>query len=161
MLRTYTDAIFVCCSVEALDMINRLVLASASSQYYTCRHLAGSGGSVFLYLTPTDTDISTRQWTPLITKTQLRVTFSHLPPSRPISCYCYYYPFFLTFRMTLFDGFAKLQKATIAFVMSVRPSVRPQETTRLPLDEFSWNLICKYFSKIWHENSSFIKIWQE
>lgn len=50
MLRTYTDAIFVCCSVEALDMINRLVLASASSQYYTCRHLASSGGSVFLSL---------------------------------------------------------------------------------------------------------------
>jgi hypothetical protein len=34
-----------------------------------------------------------------------------------------------------------LRKATICFVMSVRPSVRPHGTTRLPLDGFSWNLI--------------------
>jgi len=34
--------------------------------------------------------------------------------------------------------FAKLQKATISFVMSpsVRPSVRPHGTARLPLDEY-------------------------
>jgi hypothetical protein len=31
--------------------------------------------------------------------------------------------------------------------MSVRPSVRPQATTRLPLDRSSWNLIFGYFSK--------------
>jgi len=35
----------------------------------------------------------------------------------------------------LFLGaFAKLQKATISFVMSVCPSVRPNGTTQLPLD---------------------------
>jgi hypothetical protein len=34
--------------------------------------------------------------------------------------------------------------------------VCPQETTRLPLDSFSWNLISEYFSKIYGENSSFI-----
>ena len=34
-------------------------------------------------------------------------------------------------------AFAELRKATIIFVMSVRPSVRPHGTTRLPLDVFS------------------------
>jgi len=89
MLRTYTDAIFVCCSVEALDMINRLVLASASSQYYTCRHLASSGGSVFLELTHTPTGTNTRNPTPFISKTKLTANSLHLPPSRPISRYSY------------------------------------------------------------------------
>jgi hypothetical protein len=58
-------------------------------------------------------------------------------------------------------AFAKLQKATISFIMSVRPSVRPNETIRLPLEWFSRNLILQYFSKICRENSSLIKIWQE
>jgi hypothetical protein len=31
----------------------------------------------------------------------------------------------------------KLRKATISFVMSVRPSARPHGTIRLPLDGFS------------------------
>ena len=54
---------------------------------------------------------------------------------------------------------ARLQKreATISFVMSACPSVRPHGTTRLPLDGFSWNLIFAYFfSKICQQNSSFI-----
>jgi hypothetical protein len=34
-------------------------------------------------------------------------------------------------------AFAKLRKATISFVMSVRLSVSPHETTLLPLDGFS------------------------
>jgi len=58
---------------------------------------------------------------------------------------------------SLLGGFAKLQKVTISFVMSVRL----HETTQLPLDRFSWNLILQYFLKICHKNSSFIKIWQE
>jgi hypothetical protein len=38
----------------------------------------------------------------------------------------------------LFLGaFAKLRRATIRFVMSVRPSICPHGTTRLPLDGFS------------------------
>jgi len=45
--------------------------------------------------------------------------------------------------------------------MSVHPSVCPHETTRLPLDGFSWNLIFEYFSKNCRENSRFIKIGQE
>jgi hypothetical protein len=46
------------------------------------------------------------------------------------------------------DAFAKLRKATISFVMSVRPSVPPHRTTRLPMDGFSWNLIFECFLKI-------------
>ena len=34
-------------------------------------------------------------------------------------------------------AFVKLQKATISFVMSVRPSVRPYGTARLRQDGFS------------------------
>jgi hypothetical protein len=60
--------------------------------------------------------------------------------------------------------FAKLLKATSSFVMSVCLSVRlsvcPHGTTRLPLDGFSRKLILKYFSKICRENLSFIKMWQ-
>jgi hypothetical protein len=33
--------------------------------------------------------------------------------------------------------FTKLQKATISFVMSVRPSAHPQGATQLPLHRFS------------------------
>jgi len=46
--------------------------------------------------------------------------------------------------------------------LSVRPSVRssvcPHGTTRLPLDGFSWYLIYEYFSKIYRERSRFITI---
>jgi hypothetical protein len=38
---------------------------------------------------------------------------------------------------TFLGAFAKLRKATIIFVMSVRPSVCPQRTSRLPLDGLS------------------------
>jgi hypothetical protein len=64
-------------------------------------------------------------------------------------------------------AFAKLRKTTINVVMSVRlclsvrPSDRPQGTTRFPVDGFSWNFIFEYFSKICREKSSFIQIWQE
>jgi len=33
-------------------------------------------------------------------------------------------------------------------------SVRPHGTTRLPLNGFSWNLVCEDFSKLWRENIS-------
>jgi len=37
-----------------------------------------------------------------------------------------------------FSGaFVKLRMTTLSFVMSVRPSVRPHGTTRLPFDRFS------------------------
>ena len=47
-------------------------------------------------------------------------------------------------------AFAKLRKATISFVMSVRPSlpsVCPHGTTGLQLDGFSLNVMLEYFSK--------------
>ena len=43
----------------------------------------------------------------------------------------------------------------------VRPSFCPHGRTRLPLDRLSWNLIFDYFSNIFREHSSFIKIWQD
>jgi hypothetical protein len=53
--------------------------------------------------------------------------------------------------------FAKLLKATVNFVMSVRLSVHT-ERFGLPLDKYSLNLIFECFSKFCRENSSFIKI---
>jgi hypothetical protein len=47
-------------------------------------------------------------------------------------------------------AFAKLQKAAIRSVMSVRPSFLPHGTTGLPLDGHLWNFIFEYFSKICH-----------
>jgi len=48
----------------------------------------------------------------------------------------------------------KFRKATISFVMSLRPSVRTHGTTRLPLDKFSLRIFRKCVDNI----SSFIKI---
>jgi hypothetical protein len=42
-----------------------------------------------------------------------------------------------TARTELLEEIAKLRKATISFIMSVRPSDRPQGTTLLQLDGFS------------------------
>jgi hypothetical protein len=48
------------------------------------------------------------------------------------------------FRTQQFLGaFAKQRKATISFVTSVCP----QEATRLPFDEFSWNVVWVFFGK--------------
>jgi len=54
----------------------------------------------------------------------------------------------LTERGLLFLGaFAKLRKAIITFVTSVRPSVCPHRRNPLPMDGFSRNLIFAYFPK--------------
>ena len=58
-------------------------------------------------------------------------------------------------------AFAKLRKATISCVMSVRPPICPRETIRFPLDGLSLNLKFEYFSKKCPENSGLIKIQQE
>jgi len=47
------------------------------------------------------------------------------------------------------------------WLLHVCLSVRPHGKTRFPLDGFSLNLILVYLSKIYQENSGFIKIWQE
>jgi len=52
------------------------------------------------------------------------------------------------------------RKSIEKFRLSIRPSFHPHETTLLPLDKFSWNLIFEYFSKAYRENSSSLKIWQ-
>ena len=54
-----------------------------------------------------------------------------------------------------------LASSCLSTCLSVRLSVHPHETPRLPLVGFSWNLIFEYFWKICRDNSSFIKIWQE
>jgi hypothetical protein len=46
-------------------------------------------------------------------------------------------------------------------LLHVRPSFCSHGTTWLPLDGFSWNFIFEYFSKIYQENSGFVKIGQE
>ena len=60
------------------------------------------------------------------------------------------------------DEFTNFRRATISFVMSVRPSYRPHWKTCVHLDVFSWNLTFKYFfSKSCRQNSDDIKKWQE
>ena len=56
-------------------------------------------------------------------------------------------------RMRFLGSLTKLCKATIRFVMAVRP----QGTTVLPLDGFLWNLIFDYFSKMYRENEVSLK----
>jgi hypothetical protein len=57
-------------------------------------------------------------------------------------------------------GVKKFRKETVSFGKSVYPSVRPNGTTRFPLEGFSWNLEFEDFSKICRDISSFINIWQ-
>jgi hypothetical protein len=54
--------------------------------------------------------------------------------------------------------FAKLWKAAVSLIMSVRLSIHPHGTVRLPLDGFSWNLSLNFFSKSCRENASFINL---
>jgi hypothetical protein len=69
---------------------------------------------------------------------------------------------FQDYILFLFGAFVKFRKKMIfSFVMSVHPSVCPNETNRLQLDGFSLNLIFDFISTICRENSSFIEIWQE
>ena len=67
---------------------------------------------------------------------------------------------FYFWRVTICRRFEISRKANKSLVMCDCPSVRPHGTKWLPLDEFSWNLICDYFSEFCRVNSSFIKIWQ-
>jgi len=62
-------------------------------------------------------------------------------------------------------AYKKLRKAIICFVVCVRmpihPIFCPHGTTGFPLDKFSRNSLLDYFSKVFRENPSFIKIEQE
>ena len=53
--------------------------------------------------------------------------------------------------------FAKLRKATMSFVMSLRLFAW---NSSVATDGFSWNLIYEYCSKLCRENFSVIKIWK-
>jgi hypothetical protein len=65
-------------------------------------------------------------------------------------------PLFNMYVYNCLSMFAKLWKVTAGVVMSVHP----RGTALLPLDRFSWNMIFfVYFSKIFQENTNFIKIW--
>jgi hypothetical protein len=65
-----------------------------------------------------------------------------------------------TSNIAIFRGVRKIAKGDYGLCHVCLP-LRPHWTTRLPLDGFWWNLISVYFSKIYRENSSFVKIWQE
>ena len=56
-----------------------------------------------------------------------------------------------------FRRFGKTAKSEL-YLSHVCPSVRPRGTARLPLYRLSSNFIFEYFSKIYREDSSFIKI---
>ena len=58
-------------------------------------------------------------------------------------------------------AFAKLRKANVSFIMSVRPAVCLRAATQLSLDGFSCNAIFEDFWKICRDLSSFIEICQE
>ena len=74
----------------------------------------------------------------------------------PLSLSNLYTPKCLRMFTPILGAFAKLQKATLIFVVPFLPHA----TTRIPLDRFSWNLIFEYRSKIWQENSSYVIMWQ-
>jgi hypothetical protein len=62
--------------------------------------------------------------------------------------------------LILSGAFAKLRKTTISFVASVCPSVVPMEQLCSHWTA-SHEIWYEYFSKLFQENSTFIKIWQE
>ena len=55
-------------------------------------------------------------------------------------------------------AFAKLQKATSSFVMSVRSPLFPHERTQLLLDGMSCNSIFEYFTEVCQHGWRFFKI---
>ena len=75
------------------------------------------------------------------------------------------YFWWLNARHFFLGVFAKLQKVTVSYgvsvCLSVRPSVRLHGAMLLPLDLFLWNFILEDFLKICLENSSFIKIYKK
>jgi hypothetical protein len=57
----------------------------------------------------------------------------------------------------ILGAFAKLRKAAITYIMSVRP----RGTIRLPLDGFWWYLVFELFSNLCRENSDLVKMLHE
>jgi hypothetical protein len=60
--------------------------------------------------------------------------------------------------VSFLGAFAKFRKGRLASsYLYLISSARPHGTSRLPLDEFSWNLILEYFSKICQEIQALLK----
>ena len=92
-------------------------------------------------------------------------TVWHIEHRQVYSCCILVYKIASTRRETYFSIFKarsqNCEKRILASsCLSARKSARTRGTTRFPLDGFSWKLIFEYFSKIYGENSSFVKIWQ-
>jgi hypothetical protein len=65
-------------------------------------------------------------------------------------------------RVSFFRRLRKIaKKVPISSCLSVRPSVCPHGTIRLQPHGFSWNLVFEYLSKMFRENSSLSKLWEE
>jgi len=85
--------------------------------------------------------------------TELRCTVNHTsdlkePVAKGEQCVClcaFMARYRVNTKLVFLGEFAKLRRATISFAMSVHSSFRPHETTRPPLDGFSWNLILELF----------------
>ena len=54
---------------------------------------------------------------------------------------------YFTVILLILEAFVKLRIATVIFVMSLCPSVRPHGTTELPLDGFLWIRSLSIFRK--------------
>ena len=65
----------------------------------------------------------------------------------------------ITYSSVVLRRFRKIAR-TDCWLLRACLSVRSHGTTRLPLEGFSWNLMFEHFSKIWQENSSFMKIFK-
>ena len=75
------------------------------------------------------------------------------------SCMTHSFPFSVT---QFLGAKANLRKATISFVISIRLSVHMEQLGSHWMDFHEiWYSCVFFFSKIWREISSYIKIWQE
>jgi len=73
----------------------------------------------------------------------VNIHFALRSKHKPITVYCWHKYGVRAECESFIGAFLKSRKATISFVMSVRPS----GTTRPPMDEFSWNLHLSIFRK--------------
>jgi hypothetical protein len=91
-------------------------------------------------------------YSPAVTICTASLTFNNSSFCPHSVCMCFVWIWEQTAIISLYSinwlGFRrvrKIAKTTISFVLSVRPSVCPHGTTRLPLDGFSWNFVFENF----------------
>ena len=73
-------------------------------------------------------------------------------------CQFVFFRRYLLHAPSVLGAFAKVQEATLCFVLPVCSSVRPHGTTSLPQDGVSRNSIFTHFSKVCRANSCFFRI---